>query len=76
MRQVMGERGTSSQHVAVTKRFKYDFVLKGYVTGMPVNVIIKLKMYRRGTFQQFQPLALTHTLHFCSVTCKHSLYSI
>lgn len=73
---MMGEKGTSSQHVAVTKCFKYDFVLKGYVTGMPVNVIRNLKMYLRGTFQQFQPLALTHTLHFFSVTCKHLLYSI
>lgn len=75
---MMGEKGTSSQHVAVIKFFKYakDFVLKGYVTGMPVNVIIKLKMYLRETLQQLQPLALTHTLHFCSVTCKHLLLSI
>lgn len=76
MRQVMGEKGTSSQHVAVTKCLKYDFALQGYVTGMPVNRVIKLKMYLRGTFQQLQLLALTHTLHFCSVTCKHLLLSI
>ena len=59
MRQVMGEKGTSSQHVAVTKCFKYakDFVVKGYIPGLPVNVTIKLKMYLRGTFQQLQPLA-------------------
>ena len=59
MRQVMGEKGTSSPHVAVTKCFKYakDFVVKGYIPGLPVNVTIKLKMYLRGTFQQLQPLA-------------------
>ena len=56
---MMREKGTSSQHVAVTKCFKYakDFVVKGYIPGLPVNVTIKLKMYLRGTFQQLQPLA-------------------
>ena len=56
---MMGEKGTSSQHVAVTKCFKYakDFVVKGYIPGLSVNVIIKLKMNYRGTFQQLQPLA-------------------
>ena len=75
---MMGEKGTSSQHVAVTKCFKYakDFVVKGYIPGLSVNVIIKLKMNYRGTFQQLQPLALTHIFHVCSVTCKHLLLSI
>lgn len=76
MRQVMVEKGTSSQHVAVTK-VRQRLCCEGLYTRFARQRNYKTEdvPYRDFSTASASRI-LTHTLHVCSMTCKHLLLSI